>query len=211
MPLPPRRLALPTLLALLLLLPAALARADAAYDRVAQAYAEGGGQLDACFFTQAELEAGLAGIPPAVADVVPEIRRAIRDAIALHEQGSCAGRQPGSAPGPDDPVSSSGAIPPVTTTPEPATDGASAAQPEPAAAPESAPADGTREDERTALVLALIALGALTLLALLAWGWTRMRGWDPAWAARARHGWGEAGFRATTTWSEFADWLRLGR
>jgi hypothetical protein len=38
-----------------------------------------------------------------------------------------------------------------------------------------------------------------------------MRGWDPGWIARMRHGWGEAGFRTTSTWSEFTDWLRLGR
>jgi hypothetical protein len=49
------------------------------------------------------------------------------------------------------------------------------------------------------------------LLALLLLGWARMRGWDPGWAARMRHAWGEAGFRTTSTWSEFTDWLRLGR
>jgi hypothetical protein len=38
-----------------------------------------------------------------------------------------------------------------------------------------------------------------------------MRGWDPSWIGRVRHGWREAGFRTTSTWSEFTDWLRLGR
>jgi hypothetical protein len=199
------------LLLALLLVPAAVARADAAYDRVAQAYAEAGGQLDACFFTQAELEAALAGIPPAVADVVPEIRQAIGDGIALHAQGGCASRQPGTPPGPDDPVSS-GAIPPVTTTPAtPATPADDAGAVPGQTGAEGAPAARSRDDDRTALVVALIGLGALLLLALAIWGWARMRGWESAWAARTRHAWGEAGFRTTSTWSEFTDWLRLGR
>jgi hypothetical protein len=76
--------------------------------------------------------------------------------------------------------------------------------------PSTQPA-GTPERDRTPLLVALIALGALVLGALLLWGWARMRGWDPAWAGRLRHSWGEAGFRTTSTWAEFTDWLRLGR
>ena len=212
----------------LLLVPATLARADAAYERVAGAYAEAGGHLDPCTFTQAQLEAGLAGIPPQIKDVVPDLRKAIQDGIAAHKSGGCAGREPGTTTTPDTSVSS-GAVPPVTTTPAaPATTPAPATgtepgQPAPATATpptattttpaqaESAPAAGPRNDDRDALVIALVALGALLLLALAIWGWARLRGWDPGWAMRARHAWGEAGFRTTTTWSEFTDWLRLGR
>jgi hypothetical protein len=61
------------------------------------------------------------------------------------------------------------------------------------------------------LVIGAIALGALLLLTLLLWGWWRLRGWDPDWAARARHSWREAGYRVSSTWAEFTDWLRLGR
>lgn len=210
------RRALLLVLALTLLI-AAPVRADEAYERVATAYAQAGGQLDPCAFTAQELAAGLAGIPRSIENVVPDLKQAINDGIAAHGRGDCVGREPSSA-NPDEPVDS-GAIPPVTTTPatpapvtpagggtEPSANGTGA----PAPAPETAPA-GVREDDRTALVLALIALGALLLLVLATWAWGRLRGWDPAWAARARHGWGEAGFRTTTTWSEFTDWLRLGR
>ena len=60
-------------------------------------------------------------------------------------------------------------------------------------------------------MLGAAALGGLLVALLLLWGWARLRGWDPTWAARARHAWGEAGYRVTNTWSEFTDWLRLGR
>lgn len=222
-----RTLALLTLA--LLLVPAALARADAAYERVAAAYAEAGGHLDGCAFTQQQLEAGLAGIPPQIKDVVPDLRRAIQDGIAAHRRGECEGREPGTTTNPDAPVSSD-AVPPVTTTPatpaapatgagtEPGqtapattTPGAPAATAPAPAATESAPAPGPREDDRDALVAGLVALGALLLLVLAIWGLVRLRGWDPAWATRTRHAWGEAGYRTTTTWSEFTDWLRLGR
>lgn len=211
----------------LLLVPAAIARGDSAYESVAAAYANAGGHLDGCAFTQQQLEAGLAGIPPQLKDVIPDLRKAIEDGIAAHERGACAGREPGTATTPAAP-SESGAVPPVTTTPvtptTPATGvgstpeqpalGTTTPAPASAATPsqtQPAPAVGPRKDDRTVLVIALVALGGLLLLILAVWGWARLRGWDPGWAMRARHAWGEAGFRTTTTWSEFTDWLRLGR
>ncbi len=214
----------------LLLVPAALARADAAYERVAAAYAEAGGHLDPCAFTQAQLQAGLDGIPEQIKDVVPDLRKAIQDGIAAHARGECEGREPGTTTNPDTSVGS-GAVPPVTTTPVTPTAPATGSGTEPAqtAPPAGAPATtttpapsesappaaaqpaGPRTDDRDALVIALVVLGALLLLVLAIWGWARLRGWDPSWATRARHAWGEAGFRTTTTWSEFTDWLRLGR
>jgi hypothetical protein len=196
-----------------LLVPAAAAHADAAYEKVATAFAETGGHLDPCQFTQAELQAGLDGIPPEIEDVVPDLRKALRDGIDAHAHGACEGRAPGSTTNPDDAVSSD-AVPPVTTTPEAPPTSTVPAQPAPTgttAQPESAPTSGVRHDDRTALVVALIALGALALLALATWGWARMRGWDSTWGARVRHAWGEAGYRVSATWSEFGDWLRLGR
>lgn len=219
-----RTLALITLA--LLLVPTALARADAAYDLVAGAYATGGAHLDACAFTQAQLEAALAGIPPTLKGVIPDLKRAMKDGIAAHKRGECAGREPGTATTPGAPAGG-GAVPPVTTTPAtpitppPTTSTTPGQVAPPTAAPttpgtttQSAPAsaaDGSRTHDRTPLVVALIALGALLLLALAIWGWARARGWDPTWATRTRHAWGEAGFRTTSTWSEFTDWLRLGR
>jgi hypothetical protein len=208
----------------LTLLPVSPAHADRAYDKVAEAYARAGGHLDPCAFTEAELRAAVRGIPANIRDVVPALRAAIVEAIAAHERGDCRGVEPdegttgGAAPGNVPPTTT----PPVTTPPPTTTETAPAAPaatapttpttfaPGPAATQPATTAPA-RERDRTPLVIALIVLGALILLALLAWGLARMRGWDPAWAARTRHAWGEAGFRTTSTWSEFTDWLRLGR
>jgi hypothetical protein len=214
----PLRLAVLLALAASLSLPAA-ARANQAYDKVASAYAQAGGQLDPCAFTQAELEAAVRGIPPAIRNVVPALRRAMQDGIGAHERGDCKGVKPdegttgGAAPG-NTPTTT---VPPVTTPPVttqtapvvPAVTTTTPTTTAPAPAVTQPAAGGTRD--RTPLVVALIAAGALVLLALVLLGLARMRGWDPVWAARMRHGWGEAGFRTTSTWSEFTDWLRLGR
>jgi hypothetical protein len=187
----------------LLLVPAALARANPAYDRVAAAFAQGGGQLDACFFTQQQLEAALAGIPPEIKQYVPDLRKAMRTGIALHKSGRCAGRTPG--------VSTTAAPPPATTTTTPTTTTPAPAATTTAPAAPATTSTGARHHSSTPVVVAGAALGALLLLLLLWWGLARVRGWDPPSLARARHGWGEAGFRTTSTWAEFTDWLRLGR
>jgi hypothetical protein len=54
-------------------------------------------------------------------------------------------------------------------------------------------------------------LGALAALCGAAFALFRWRAWEPGWALRARHAAGEAGWRVSATWAEFADWLRLGR
>lgn len=59
------------------------------------------------------------------------------------------------------------------------------------------------------LALAIL-LGVLALLTL-AFGVVRFFAWEPAWAVRFRHAAGEAGWRASSTWSDFADYVRLGR
>lgn len=236
----PIRRALVLVLALPLLALPAVAHADRKqYERVADAYATGGGQLNACEFSQAELEGALAGIPPNVVDVVPDLRRAMEDAIAEHRRGGCSGREPAGEPGdatatpppdatttpaapsPDTPVSSTdpatdavvppagdgdadGGLAPGATGP-PTTIEPAEATTTPGRRPEGIPRD------RTPLVVGAAALGALLALALALWGWARMRGWDPAWAARARHACGEAAYRTTNVWTEFTDWLRLGR
>jgi hypothetical protein len=59
--------------------------------------------------------------------------------------------------------------------------------------------------------IAIIALAALLVLACLAWALARRRAFEPHWLLSLRHAMAEAGFRASATWSEFADWVRLGR
>jgi hypothetical protein len=218
----PRHLAV--LLAVALLALAAPARADQAYDEVASAYAQAGGHLDPCAFSTAKLTAAVRGIPPAIRNVVPALRAAMVKAIAAHERGDCRGVKPEEGTTGGAQAGATGSAPPVTTppvtTPPATTQTAPAAPtattpttvaPAPATTQPGAATDRARERDRTPLLIALIAVGALVLLALLLWAVARTRGWDPGWAARMRHGWGEAGFRTTSTWSEFTDWLRLGR
>lgn len=207
------RIAVALALALFLaLLPAVSARADQAYERVAAAYAQGGGHLDPCEFTSGELQAALRGIPPALRTTVPALRTAMEDAIAAHRRGDCKGVRPeeGTTGGAAVPESTP---PPVTTTPT-ATVPTTPVAPTtttPAPAQRQQPPAATTSSDRKPLIVALIAAGALVLLALLLWALGRSRGWDPVWSARMRHAWGEAGFRTTSTWAEFTDWLRLGR
>jgi cobalamin biosynthesis Mg chelatase CobN len=218
----------------LLLLPASLAQADDAYQRVAAAYGRSAGRLDPCSFSKADLQAAVKGIPKEIATTVPAIRQAMQDAIAAHDKGSCKGIAPTNG------ASTSGAaVPPVATPTTPATTPASpattegpvagavapgaapttpstatpapgsATQPTPAAVAPKAPATHSRDT--TPLLVVAIAIGVLALLALLTWAWWRLRGLDPRWTKSWRHAWGEAGYRTTSTWSEFTDWLRLGR
>jgi hypothetical protein len=205
-----------------LLVPVSPACADRAYESVAAAFTRGGGHLDPCAFTRTQLEAALRGIPAEFRTAVPDLRRAIHVGIAAHERGDCKGVRPeeGTTGG-----AAAGTTPPVTTAPSapappaaqtaPATSVPTGTTPTTAAPATTAPtqpaATGSRKRDRTPLLVALVAAGALVLLALLLWGAARTRGWDPAWAARVRHGWSEAGFRTTSTWAEFTDWLRLGR
>jgi len=209
---------LPALAATLLLAAPGVAHANQAYDKVANAYAVAGGHLDPCSFTQAELEAAIAGIPPTIRDAVPALRSAMEEGVAAHERGACKGVKPdegttgGATPG----AAPTTTIPPVTTPPvttetAPATVAPSPTTTTTTTATTAPAAASTPERDRTPLLIALIAAGALVLLGLLAWALSRARGWDPAWAARTRHAWGEAGFRTSSTWAEFTDWLRLGR
>jgi hypothetical protein len=59
--------------------------------------------------------------------------------------------------------------------------------------------------------IALAALGALVVLACLAWALARSLAFEPRWTLSARHAIAEAGFRASATWAELSDWARLGR
>lgn len=91
--------------------------------------------------------------------------------------------------------------------------------PEPAAAPGAA--DGsvasaaTRDADASGDVpLPLVLLGVLALLVLLLallWALARFLAYDPPWLQAGRHATGEAGWRVSASWAEFADWLRIGR
>jgi hypothetical protein len=54
-------------------------------------------------------------------------------------------------------------------------------------------------------------LAALVALACVTWGVARMLDFEPHWTLSLRHAMAEAGFRASATWAELGDWMRLGR
>ncbi|MDP2712741.1 MAG: hypothetical protein Q8O56_16135, partial [Solirubrobacteraceae bacterium] len=60
-------------------------------------------------------------------------------------------------------------------------------------------------------LLALAILAGLLGLTGLVVGLVRWRAWEPAWATRFGHATGEAGWRASSTWAEFTDFVRFGR
>lgn len=59
--------------------------------------------------------------------------------------------------------------------------------------------------------IAIAAIAALLVLACLGWALARRRAFEPHWMLSLRHTMAEAGFRASATWAEFGDWVRLGR
>ena len=102
-------------------------------------------------------------------------------------------------------VASTTPVPAPTYTPNPAASDGSIG----AAADAGATGNG---DAGTPLPLVLLAvLGALMLVAALAFGAARWWAWDPRWLQRSRHAGSEAGWRAGAAWEEFTDWLRIGR
>jgi hypothetical protein len=58
--------------------------------------------------------------------------------------------------------------------------------------------------------IVIAALAALLALGSLAWGLARRRALEPRWWLGLRHAIAEAGLRASETWAEFTDWVRLG-
>ena len=43
------------------------------------------------------------------------------------------------------------------------------------------------------------------------WGIATWQGLEPPWWPRVRHSLAEFGWRASGAWSDFTDWVRLGR
>ena len=235
-----KRLTLTTLLALVATLACVAAPAAARSDRalakaILEEYIASGGRLNACNFTLAELKKVKAAIPVDNRQYGAAFVAAIDDALAARAQGACdkkkqtatppaVATQPppppaGTAP---PPASSSGAAPPAQT----ATPGVPAqAQAPPTPTAEPSPATAVAADNSIALasrmtaaeseppvpVLLLAIIAGLLALAALAFATIRFFAWEPLWAVRFRHAAGEAGWRASSTFSEFADFVRLGR
>lgn len=197
-------------------------------------------RLDPCHYTTEELKKAKAYVPVDVAQYNVALIAAFDDAIAARAQGACNTKNGGQSAGGGGtvtpPPSSGGqATPPPPPAPgtaqEPSTQTPAApGQPLPAQAPptpkaEPTPAPAIVAGDEIALasqttdivpetpfpMLALAILLGVLALCTLAFGVVRFFAWEPAWAVRLRHAAGEAGWRASSTWSDFTDYVRLGR
>jgi len=109
-------------------------------------------------------------------------------------------------------TASTATTPPAATAPAtstPATSGAQTTAPAQTSAARAKAGKGDRPLSTGAIVIA--GLAALLVLVCAAWALARSRAFEPHWLLSLRHAMAEAGFRASATWSEFADWARLGR
>lgn len=59
--------------------------------------------------------------------------------------------------------------------------------------------------------IALAAAAGLLALLCIIWAISRTLALQPRWTLSMRHSMEEAGYRASATWAELADWVRLGR
>ena len=185
------------------------------------------GVIDPCKHTSDELRVVLKNIPPEFEQYAPDYPAAVKAALEARARGECAGKKPQApvataTPAPvatPRPTPVPTAIPTKTVVPEP---------PEPekieisataTATPSGAGSDGALERVATAraansapapvlllaILSALLALGALFLLAM------RRGDWEHGRMAPVAHAWREASFRAGGLWEDFRDWLRVGR
>jgi hypothetical protein len=72
----------------------------------------------------------------------------------------------------------------------------------------SSPRHSSRGLSTGAIVIAVAA--GLLALGCAAWAVARRRALEPRWSLTLRHELAEASFRASATWAEFTDWVRLG-
>lgn len=201
------------LLSLALLTAPAAARAGT-FDRIFKEY-QRTGRIDPCKYSEGDLKSAQGSVPNDVQAYAPDFPNALQAAIEQRAGGSCA-------PGRQQPAPAAPATSPTTTAPAAATPGASTT-PAPAAEPVPAAVAADQAIARNAAtarssdagtpapVVALAAVGALLALGGLAYGLAHWLAWDPRWLRATRHAFAEAGWRAGNTWSEFADWVRLGR
>jgi hypothetical protein len=91
------------------------------------------------------------------------------------------------------------------TTPAPAAQGTGIGRA--STAPTAAKSSGRISDG--ALLAAIVA--GLIALACLIWAIFRFGAFEPHWLLSLRHSLAEGSFRASATWAEFTDWIRLGR
>jgi hypothetical protein len=210
--------------ALVLSLSAAPLAHASAFDQIFRAYQQHG-KIDPCAFSDAQLQSAAKHVPNDIEAYAPDFPNALQAAIEARAGGACktsagatsgtpgATGTPGGTPG-----TPGGTAAPATPAPAGAT-----VTPGPTPEPTAAPAASDQAIARSARlvrdsnagtpapVVALGVLGLLLALGGLVYGLAHWLAWDPRWSRSARHALGEAGWRAGNTWSEFTDWVRLGR
>jgi hypothetical protein len=183
-------------------------------------------QINPCKYTEKQLRTLKDLIPNDADAYAADFGAAVDDALARRAAGAC--NKGAAKPDATAPPATSGTAPPppASGTPAPAAPGAPAAAqpppqpgPQPTAAREVAIRDAigvaaNLDDPSTQApfpLLALAILAGLLALGTALFGVVRWRAWEPAWADRFRHAAGEAGWRASSTWAEFTDFVRYGR
>jgi hypothetical protein len=175
------QIAAATLLAVVAI-PATAAAKITPYTELLSIYTATGG-INSCQFTSTQLNGALKTIDVYGQAYFPDFANAIQAALVTRASGGCSqgpsrGAQSAGGAGGAGGGSSGLALGPVTA----ATD-----------APIPAPI----------AILAVLVAAFLALAAAVAI--TRARGWDPRWAAAARHSLSEAGYRLGGIWEEFVD------
>jgi len=223
---------MPLLLALVLSLVCAVpanGRALNLGERILKNFIDNGSRIDACKFSTSDLKKAKNAIPEDQEQYGASLIAALDDAIAARAQGACNKRKPAQGPAVADqsaaPAPTGGQTPPPAqgAAKGAAIPGQAQAPPTPTAEPSAAASIAA--DDSIALaadttdigtdapfpVLLLAILAGLLAAGGLAFAFVRWFAWEPAWAIRFRHATGEAGWRASSTFSEFADFVRLGR
>jgi hypothetical protein len=189
-------------------------------------------RLNVCAYTQDQLKKIKNAVPLDQNAYTPDFIAAIDDAIARRAEGACNKKKvtQAVAQAPAAPASGGSAPPPppaastAATAPAPAPGQPAVAQAPPTPTADPAPAPGVVTDAIAVAaqsqdsggaapfpLLALAILAGLLALAGLAAAVVRWLAWEPEWAIRMRHATGEAGWRASSTWAEFTDFVRFGR
>jgi hypothetical protein len=187
------------------------------------------GRLNVCAYTQDQLKKIKNAVPLDQNAYTPDFIAAIDDAIARRAEGACNKKKAALPQVAAPPANSTTAPPPPPAptgkpAPAPVPGKPLAAAPAPTPAADPAPAPGVVTDAIPVAarhtdtggsapfpIIALAILAGLLALGGLLFGLVRWRAWEPQWAVRMRHATGEAGWRASSTWAEFTDFVRFGR
>lgn len=231
-----RRRILPFLLALVASLACATPASADTLTTILQDYVNDQ-RIDPCRYSEKELRQLKDLIPNDANAYAADFAAAVDDALASRAQGACnkdKAQSDGAAGAPaagggaaaQPPAAAGGATgtgAPAGGTAAPAAPNVAQPPPTPAVQPTAAPEIAIRDaigiaaqtsDPATDApfpILALAILAGLFALSGLVVAVARWRGWEPEWAVNVRHAAGEAGWRASSTWAEFTDFVRFGR